>query len=94
VTVPATAIIVDDVIATGATARAAVQATRRRGASRLVLAVPVAPVDTAQALQAVVDEWVCLATPEPFYAVGNFFEAWPQVTDEEVRRLLEEAGSR
>ena len=87
--VPAMAIIVDDGIATGATARAAVQATRRRGARRLVLAVPVAPAETAQALQAIVDEWVCLATPEPFFAVGNFFEEWPQVTDEEVRALLE-----
>jgi len=89
--VPATAIIVDDGIATGATARAAVQATRRRGARRLILAVPVAPAETARALEALVDEWVCLATPEPFFAVGNFFEEWPQVTDEEVRSLLEAA---
>jgi len=89
--VPATAIVVDDGIATGATARAAVQATRRRGAQRLVLAVPVAPVETAQALREIVDEWVCLATPDPFFAVGNFFEEWPQVTDEEVRALLQAA---
>jgi len=89
--VPSTAIIVDDGIATGATARAAVQATRRRGARRLILAVPVAPAETARALEALVDEWVCLATPEPFFAVGNFFEEWPQVTDEEVRSLLEAA---
>ena len=85
-------IIVDDGIATGATARAAVQATRRRGARRLILAVPVAPAETARALEALVDEWVCLATPEPFFAVGNFFEEWPQVTDEEVRSLLEAAA--
>jgi putative phosphoribosyl transferase len=93
VAVPATSIIVDDGIATGATARAAVHATRRRGARRVVLAVPVAPVETAQSLSAIVDEWVCLATPEPFYAVGNFFEDWPQVTDEEVRSLLAAASA-
>ena len=83
-----TAIIVDDGIATGATARAAVQAMRRRGAERIVLAVPVAPVETAAALQPLVEEWVCLATPEPFFAVGNFFDDWPQVTDAEVQALL------
>ena len=86
------AIIVDDGIATGATARAAVQATRRRGAQRIVLAVPVAPVETAEALRSLVDEWVCLATPEPFFAVGNFFDEWPQVTDAEVQALLEASG--
>jgi putative phosphoribosyl transferase len=53
-----------------------------------VLAVPVAPPDTAAVLAAQVDEFVCLVTPEPFYAVGNFFEEWPQVTDDEVRALL------
>jgi len=48
----------------------------------------VAPKDTADWLSRLVDEWVCLATPEPFYAVGNFFEHWPQVGDDEVRSLL------
>ena len=61
---------------------------RRRGAQRVILAVPVAPPDTAAWLKPQVDEFVCLATPEPFYAVGNFFEEWPQVTDDEVRALL------
>lgn len=82
------AILTDDGIATGLTAQAAVEATRRRGARRVTLAVPVAPKDTADWLGRLVDEWVCLANPEPFYAVGNFFEHWPQVSDAEVRSLL------
>lgn len=81
-------ILTDDGIATGLTAQAAVEAARRRGATRVTLAVPVAPKDTADWLSRLVDEWVCLATPEPFYAVGNFFERWPQVGDDEVRALL------
>lgn len=81
-------ILTDDGIATGLTAQAAVEATRRRGARRVTLAAPVAPRDTADWLGRLVDEWVCLANPEPFYAVGNFFEHWPQVSDDEVRSLL------
>ncbi len=83
-----TVILTDDGIATGYTAQAGIQTVRRRGAQRVVLAVPVAPPDTAGWLKPQVDEFVCLATPEPFYAVGNFFEEWPQVTDDEVRALL------
>jgi predicted phosphoribosyltransferase len=83
-----TVILTDDGVATGYTAQAGVQTSRRRGARKVVLAVPVAPPDTADWLGRQVDELVCLATPEPFYAVGNFFEEWPQVTDEEVRALL------
>lgn len=83
-----TVILTDDGVATGYTAQAGVEAVRRRGARRVVLAVPVAPADTAKWLQSMVDEFICLATPEPFYAVGNFFEEWPQVTDDEVRALL------
>ncbi len=81
-------ILTDDGIATGLTAQAAVEAVRRRGARRVTLAVPVAPKDTADWLGRLVDEWVCLATPDPFYAVGNFFEHWPQASDDEVRSLL------
>ena len=81
-------ILVDDGIATGATAQAGIQAARRREARRIVLAVPVAPRESLATLRSMVDELVCLATPEPFYAVGNFFEEWPQVTDAEVRSLL------
>ena len=83
-----TVILTDDGVATGYTAQAGIQTVRRRGAQRVVLAVPVAPPDTAGWLEQQVDEFVCLATPEPFYAVGNFFEEWPQVTDDEVRALL------
>jgi len=80
-----TVILTDDGVATGYTAQAGIQTVRRRGAQRVILAVPVA---TAAWLKPQVDEFVCLATPEPFYAVGNFFEEWPQVTDDEVRALL------
>jgi putative phosphoribosyl transferase len=83
-----TAILTDDGVATGYTAQAGIESLRRRGARRVVLAVPVAPPDTAGILAPQVDEFVCLVTPEPFYAVGNFFEEWPQVTDDEVRALL------
>jgi putative phosphoribosyl transferase len=83
-----TVILTDDGVATGYTAQAGVETVRRRGARRVVLAVPVAPADTAKWLQSMVEEFICLATPEPFYAVGNFFEEWPQVTDDEVRALL------
>jgi putative phosphoribosyl transferase len=83
-----TAILTDDGVATGYTAQAGIASLRRRGARRVVLAVPVAPPDTAAVLAPLVDEFVCLVTPEPFYAVGNFFEEWPQVTDDEVRALL------
>jgi predicted phosphoribosyltransferase len=83
-----TVILVDDGVATGYTAQAGIETVRRRGALRVVLAVPVAPPDTAAWLQPQADEFVCLAMPEPFYAVGNFFEEWPQVSDDEVRALL------
>ena len=83
-----TVILTDDGVATGYTAQAGIQSVRRRGAKRVVLAVPVAPPDTAAWLAPQADEFICLATPEPFYAVGNFFEEWPQVTDDEVRSLL------
>jgi putative phosphoribosyl transferase len=81
-------ILTDDGVATGYTAQAGIESLRRRGAKRVLLAVPVAPPDTAAWLAPQVDELVCLVTPEPFYAVGNFFHEWPQVTDDEVRALL------
>lgn len=82
-------ILTDDGIATGSTAQAGIQAIRRRGARRIVLAVPVAPQESLEHLRSLVDEYVCLATPHPFYAVGNFYDSWPQVTDEEVRAALQ-----
>jgi putative phosphoribosyl transferase len=83
------AIVVDDGIATGATMRAALVATRRRGPGHLVLAVPVAPADTLARLRREVDEVVCLQQPEPFFAVGSHYDGFAQVQDEEVIALLD-----
>ncbi|MDR3536369.1 MAG: phosphoribosyltransferase [Acetobacteraceae bacterium] len=85
------AIIVDDGIATGATVRAAARATRRRKPAQLILAVPVAPPHTLKALRREVDETVCLTTPADFFAVGQFYQQFPQLRDEEVIALLEQA---
>ncbi len=82
-------ILIDDGIATGSTAQAAIQAVRRRGARGIILAVPVAPRESLEQLRTQVDECVCVATPHPFYAVGNFYESWPQVTDAEVLAALQ-----
>jgi putative phosphoribosyl transferase len=84
----ATVILVDDGVATGATVIAAVRALRQQGIARLVLAVPVAPPDTAERLRAMVDELVVLATPREFWAVGAFYDDFRQVTDDEVAELL------
>lgn len=84
-----TVILVDDGLATGATAKAAIVALKERGPRRLVLAVPVCPSHTADGLRSEVDEIVLLATPPDFYAVGAYYEDFEQVTDEEVIRLLE-----
>ena len=86
-----TAIVVDDGIATGATMLAALRATRRRNPAHLVLAVPVAPRQTLKRLRREVDEVVCLDTPKDFVAVGQFYAAFPQLRDEEVIALLDEA---
>jgi putative phosphoribosyl transferase len=86
-----TAIIVDDGIATGATVRAALKAVRRLKPAKLVLAVPVAPADTLDALRGDVDEIICLETPEFFYAIGAHYIDFGQVPDAEVVRLLAEA---
>lgn len=82
------AIVVDDGIATGATTRAALRATRARHPATLVLAVPVAPVDTLASLRPEVDDIVCLESPEDFDAIGMFYDDFRQVTDREVTRLL------
>ena len=87
-----TVIVVDDGVATGTTVRAALQALRRRAPARLVLAVPVAPPDTARALAAEVDELVCLAEPEPFEAVGRHYRDFHQVSDAEVLAALHAAA--
>lgn len=88
-----TALVVDDGIATGATMRAALRAVRRRAPRRLVMAVPVAPPETVEALRTEVDEIVCLATPEEFWAIGIFYSDFRQVDDAEVVDLLARAAS-
>ena len=80
--------LVDDGIATGATMRAGIAALRQQNPRRIVIAVPVAPPDTIRILHNEADEVVCLAMPEPFMAIGNWYADFNQVTDEEVRQLL------
>lgn len=86
-----TVIVVDDGMATGGTALAAVQTTRAQNPARLVLAVPVAPPDTADKLRDEVDELVCLKTPSAFMAVGQWYSQFGQTTDEQVIELLQKA---
>jgi predicted phosphoribosyltransferase len=87
-----TVIVVDDGIATGGTVKAVLKALSRTGAAYLVLAVPVAPRDTLDEMRADVDEVVCLAVPEPFYAVGDHYADFSQTSDREVVELLRAAG--
>jgi putative phosphoribosyl transferase len=89
-----TAILVDDGLATGASMRAAVTALRVLGPARIVVAVPVAASPTCDEFRTQVDEIVCAVTPEPFYGVGYWYEDFVQVTDEEVRDLLQSAWGR
>ncbi len=83
-----TAIVIDDGIATGATTRAALRATRVREPKRLVLAVPVAPTDSLSELRHDADDVVCLEDHEPFGAIGVYYADFSQVPDEEVIELL------
>jgi putative phosphoribosyl transferase len=89
----ATVIVVDDGIATGTTMRAALKALRRRGAARLVLAVPVAPHDTLTRLRREVDRIVCLAEPDPFRAIGLHYRDFEQLSDEAVMAGLDAAAA-
>ncbi len=83
-----TVIVVDDGLATGSTMRAAVLALEQRRAAHIVVAVPVGAPDGCQDLANAADEIVCLETPADFRAVGEWYESFPQVSDEEVRELL------
>jgi predicted phosphoribosyltransferase len=83
-----TVILVDDGLATGATMLAALKALRQQRPARIVVAVPTAAPDTCEQMRAEADEAVCAITPEPFYAVGLWYENFSQTTDEEVRELL------
>jgi predicted phosphoribosyltransferase len=81
-------IVVDDGLATGSTMIAALHALRAKSPKKLICAVPVAPPDTLLKVQPYADEVVCLSAPEMFYAVGQFYASFPQVSDEEVIALL------
>ena len=87
-----TVILIDDGLATGSTMRAAVEALREEGARKIVVAVPVAPQDTCDAMREEVDEIICAVTPEPFRAVGIWYADFSETSDEEVRELLARAA--
>ncbi len=89
-----TAIVVDDGLATGGTARAAIQAAKRRGAARVLLAVPVGAQSTVEALALEADEVICLLEPEPMWAIGMWYSDFSQVPDNEVLTLLADARAR
>lgn len=84
-------IVVDDGLATGATMWAAITAVRHQEPAQVVMAVPVADPETCDAFRQQADEVVCAITAEPFYAVGLWYEDFPQLTDDEVRALLARA---
>jgi putative phosphoribosyl transferase len=89
-----TLIVVDDGIATGASVRAALKALRRRGPKALILAVPVAPAETVEALRSEVDQLICLATPEPFFAIGIHYLDFRQLSDQQVVSSLATVESK
>jgi putative phosphoribosyl transferase len=86
-----TTIVVDDGIATGSSIRAGLEALRDRGAARLVVAAPVAPAETAQALRKLCDDAVFLLEPDDFLSVGGYYADFHQIEDEEMVRYLERA---
>jgi putative phosphoribosyl transferase len=83
-----TVILIDDGLATGSTMRAAAEALRRLGPARIIVAVPTAAKETCDQFRDVVDDVVCVITPEPFHAVGLWYEDFGQTSDQEVRDLL------
>jgi putative phosphoribosyl transferase len=87
-------LLVDDGLATGATMRAAVIAAREQQPASIVVAIPVAAIQACDDLRGLADEVICLYTPEPFYAVGLWYEDFSQTTDEDVRDLLARAENK
>jgi putative phosphoribosyl transferase len=83
-----TIILVDDGLATGSTMKAAVAALRQQNPRKIIVAVPTAPAETCNELQDEADEVICAVTPEPFYAVGQWYENFEQTTDAEVTELI------
>jgi predicted phosphoribosyltransferase len=88
------AIVIDDGLATGNTMRAALQAARLREPKALVMAIPVAPQGTLESFLGEADQIVCLALPEPFGSVGQFYQDFTQVSDADVVRLLSESAKQ
>lgn len=87
-------VIVDDGIATGSSVSAAVMSVKKRGPKDVIVAVPVAPADAVQALSEDGTKVVCVSTPGPFLAIGEFYEDFGQVEDIEVKRILDENAAR
>jgi len=81
-------ILIDDGLATGATMKAALATAKALGAAKIVVAIPVAPVDTLEEIRSMVDEVKCLQAPYPFHAVGAFYTDFSQTEDDEVIKLL------
>ena len=88
------AILVDDGLATGSTMLAAIGALRRQRPARIVVAAPIAPPETCEELRREADDVVCVRTPEPFLAIGAWYERFPQVSDDEIRNLLARADGQ
>lgn len=85
-----TVIVVDDGIATGRTMLSVIKILRNKQPAKIVVAVPVSSQPAAERIHSAADEFICLETPYPFFAIGNFYEDFSQVEDNEVIRLLEE----
>jgi predicted phosphoribosyltransferase len=86
-------IVVDDGVATGRTIMATLEMLRRKNPRKLIVAVPVSSQEAAERIRRVVDEFICLHTPFPFYGVGRFYKDFSQTTDEEVIALLQELNA-
>lgn len=87
-------IVVDDGVATGSTLKAAIRLVRNKGAKTITVAVPVGPLDTIRELEKLADRVVVLLTPEPFYAIGQFYADFDQTSDEEVIELLKRSREK
>jgi putative phosphoribosyl transferase len=89
-----TVLLIDDGLATGSTMRAAAVALKQQQPAQIIVAVPVAAAQTCNEFQDEVDKVICATTPEPFYAVGLWYEDFSQTSDAEVRDLLAQAIHR
>jgi predicted phosphoribosyltransferase len=87
-----TIVLIDDGLATGTTMRAAIAALRQQGPARIVVAVPVASASTCEEFSELAEDVVCVQTPEPFYAVGAWYDDFTQTSDAEVHALLDDAA--